>query len=1187
MARLTRCPYSVTKDKHNKNNRSTELNIGSWNVRTLLEDTSTSANRPGRRTALVSRELARLRIDIAALSETRFAEEGQLEEVGGGYTFFWKGVDEGEHRVAGVGFAIKSELVRHLEELPTGVNERIMTMRLPLKCGRFATVISIYAPTLQSSDEVKGTFYNKLRDILSKVSPGDKIWLCGDFNARVGTDCDTWNVLGKHGVGSMNENGLLLLQLCTEFGLVLGNTLFQQQDKYKVTWMHPRSKHWHLIDYIIVRKRDRQDLRLVRVCRSAECWTDHNLVRAKLRLRIKPKQRMNNIKVPRKLNARRLRNPDIQMKFANNLQCLDGVKDWAMLKDTLYRVGEEVLGFTTKSHKDWFDDNDVEIDQLLSEKRTAEAKCLAGGLTFEERHRRKVHVRSVKAKVQKRLRQIECSWWDVKVHQIQEASNTGNTERLHSLLREVHGPRPASVSPLKSADGSSTIKDPKGILDRWREHFEELLNRPSVVNENFMDTVEQNDIKWAMNVTPTLEEVNVAIDKLKLGKSPGRDGIVAEMLRFGGVHVRKVVWEIICNFWGCESVHQDWRDAVMIVLYKFKGKRDVCGNYRGISLLCVVGKVMSRLLLTRLNTHICSDVLPESQCGFRASRGTSDMIFSARQLQEKCREQRVDLYQVFIDLTKAFDTVNRNALWKILKRIGCPDKFVNILQSFHDNMQVWVSSSGELSDPINVNNGVKQGDIPAPALFSIYFYIVFLLAFQVEDAPGVYIRYRTSGKLFKLNRFAAKTLISMSVIRDLLYADDCDLVTHSEADMQKMMDLFATACTALGLTISLEKTKVMYTPAPGKEYVEPKILVYGQLLDVVDEFVYLGSKLHQSCSLDSEVIHRISRATAAFGKLRNRCWSRRGITSQTKVEIYKTCVRSALTYALETGTLYAKHIRKLEHFQQRCLREILGIRWESNTTNESVLDRACCESIESFAMRSRLRWSGHVARMPDSRIPKQLLYGELCLGNRAQGGQMLRYKDVLRQTLKKCNIGENWEQEAKDRTTWRKTLHEGVDDSEKRRTDFAGLKRAVRKGQDHHLIDTLNTIKCDICGRVILNKPGYMSHMEMHKRRGHTNRPDPQPAIVLHNIMFCNCLDCRTVSGRAADEEPTILQCNICDKVCKNKGGLTNHSKIHQRRGQKTCSRIADTTHLPSLKCNVCGKVCKSKGGLTLHLKVH
>ena len=80
----------------------------------------------------------------------------------------------------------------------------------------------------------------------------------------------------------------LLLKLCTEFGLVIGNTLFEEPDKYKVTWMHRRSKNWHMLDYVIVRKRDRQDLCLVRVCRSAECWTDHRLVRAKFCVRVRP-----------------------------------------------------------------------------------------------------------------------------------------------------------------------------------------------------------------------------------------------------------------------------------------------------------------------------------------------------------------------------------------------------------------------------------------------------------------------------------------------------------------------------------------------------------------------------------------------------------------------------------------------------------------------------------------------------------------------------------------------------------------------------------------------------------------------------------------------------------------------------------------------------------------------------------
>ena len=111
-----------------------------------------------------------------------------------------------------------------------------------------------------------------------------------------------------------------------------------------------------------------------------------------------------------------------------------------------------------------------------------------------------------------------------------------------------------------------------------------------------------------------------------------------------------------------DPIPQDWIDAILISLYKGKGSKNVCGQYRGISLLEAVGKVFSKVLLDRLLKHICPLVIPYTQCGFRSGRGTTDMIFSARQLQEKSIEQRVKLYQVFVNLTKTFDTVNCPAL---------------------------------------------------------------------------------------------------------------------------------------------------------------------------------------------------------------------------------------------------------------------------------------------------------------------------------------------------------------------------------------------------------------------------------------------------------------------------------------------------------------------------------------------
>ena len=122
-----------------------------------------------------------------------------------------------------------------------------MTLRLPLAKNRFATFVSVYSPTLDSSDDVKDRFYDTLYSALRRISQDDKIILLGDFNARVGRNHDIWHgVIGHHGVGNMNSSGLRLLSLWSELGLAITNTFFNIRDMHKTSWMHPRSKHWHL-----------------------------------------------------------------------------------------------------------------------------------------------------------------------------------------------------------------------------------------------------------------------------------------------------------------------------------------------------------------------------------------------------------------------------------------------------------------------------------------------------------------------------------------------------------------------------------------------------------------------------------------------------------------------------------------------------------------------------------------------------------------------------------------------------------------------------------------------------------------------------------------------------------------------------------------------------------------------------
>ena len=138
---------------------------------------------------------------------------------------------------------------------------------------------------------------------------------------------------------------------------------------------------------------------------------------------------------------------------------------------------------------------------------------------------------------------------------------------------------------------------------------------------------------------------------------------------------------------------QDMKDSNIITLYKNKGARNDCNNYRRISLLSVVGKLIARLVLARLQL-LDDRIYPESQCGFRAGRSTTDMVFSIRQLQEKCREQHMPLYVAFIDLTKAFDLVSRDGLLDLLLKIGCPPKLFSVIRSFHTDTKATVQFDG-------------------------------------------------------------------------------------------------------------------------------------------------------------------------------------------------------------------------------------------------------------------------------------------------------------------------------------------------------------------------------------------------------------------------------------------------------------------------------------------------------------
>ena len=329
----------------------TEMKLGFWNVRTLLETSKLTQ---------ALNEMENYNLDILSISESRWTGAGKLTSRG--HLILHSG-HENQH-YGGVAVILNKRIKNALIEWYP-VNERIIVVRLNSKFAQM-TMIQVYAPTNQASDEDKDNFYEQLQTEVSKVKAHDVLVLCGDLNAKVGSQNEgIERNMGRYGLGEQNENGERFVGFCVENNLTIGGTMFQHKNIHKATWISPDKNTTNQIDHLAINNKWRSSLNDVRTQRGADINSDHFLVTAKIRLKLKKANHTTSEK-PRKFDVSKLKRPETKEEFKlelrNRFDLLSNLTEeddnivetkWTTIKKVYTEAAKEILGYQKKQDKDW------------------------------------------------------------------------------------------------------------------------------------------------------------------------------------------------------------------------------------------------------------------------------------------------------------------------------------------------------------------------------------------------------------------------------------------------------------------------------------------------------------------------------------------------------------------------------------------------------------------------------------------------------------------------------------------------------------------------------------------------------------------------------------------------------------------------------------------------------------------
>lgn len=937
------------------------------------------------------------KLEILGLSETRWTGFGEIQV--DDITFIYSGKEENEEHAEGVGLLLSKNAKKSLLEWKP-ISSRIIHARFKSNV-RNISLIQCYAPTEDADSENKDQFYSLLTSTVLKVPKQDILIVMGDMNSKVGADNTQFEaVMGKHGLGERNENGEYLIEFCLQNNLIIGGTFFPHKSIHKATWYSPDGVTRNQIDHFAIARRWRKSLLDVCVKRGADVNSDHNLVLAVIQLKVCSVRRVSSFN--QRFNTMAMANRNVKAQFKlelnNKFAKLSEIEEnnsdnpqvrieqrWSRIKAAYTETCKEILGYKKQGRKPWMSDCSWDLV-----KQRKQLRLLMLQEQFPERiSTYKDELRNMQKKVKKSIRSDKRKFVKELAEEAQKAAEINDSRTLYRITKTLSKKNFNRNVPLRTEEGE-IIADTHKQLEHWKKHFENILggNGNIVSEENVVAGETHNDISTK---TPSLSEIKSAISAMKDWKAPGIDMIDSNILKCDIDLSAKELYPLIKDIWEHEILPEEWTTGVLIKLPK-KGKLSNCDNWRGIMLLTIASKILTYIILRRLEPIVESTIRTE-QSGFRAQRSCTDNINSLRIIIEQTIEFRSNLYITFVDFAKAFDKISRNAIWDALRRRHVPNKLINLIKAAYKDFSCKVSHQGLMSEPIRVNQGVRQGCILSPLLFLITLDDVMDTVKSSNPQAGIQ---------WKINERLC----------DIDYADDIALLSHQRQDMAQLLTSLNNAGQRVGLRINMSKTEEMRVNCTNMT----PITIDSKPVKRTDKFCYLGSIITEKGGTHEDVNYRLSKAKAAFSTL-IAIWKDKNLATTTKIRIFKTNVLSVLLYGSESWLTTKVLDNKLQCFVNRCLRYILRIFWPDTISNINLWKKTEMEPVSCLIRKRKWGWIGHVLRRND--IPRVAIEWNP-QGSRRRGRPNMTWRKTVDKEVKRTGLSWNeLKTKAHNRSSWR------------------------------------------------------------------------------------------------------------------------------------------------------------------------